>query len=304
MIIEGEGPMPELGESATPPWPATVPVAARPVRLAYHKVMTSSTAKTNGLNNPLLVLGKISAILDCFTLSHPSMTLGEIRQSTGLPTSTVQRLVSNLVAHGFLDREDDSFRIGMKMAYWAAPATRDAPTLKLFAPLLSSLRDLTGETACFFQAEQGYRVCVAMAETHHALRREMHVGKIIPITAGSASHVLLAWSQETVLKDALQSLLDSSDEQALARSQHLEAAVRRTRRDGFSITIGEREDGASGLAAPVFDAVGALVGAVQINGPTLRMPRETCEGWVEDLLTTAERMTRLNGGRFPDEAPR
>ena len=142
-------------------------------------------------------------------------------------------------------------------------------------------------------------MCVAVAETHHALRREMHLGKIIPITAGSASHVLLAWSQEAVLKHALQTLLDSSDEQALARSQHLEAAVRRTRRDGFSITIGEREDGASGLAAPVFDAVGALVGAVQISGPTLRMSRETCEGWVEDLLTTAERMTRLNGGRFP-----
>jgi DNA-binding IclR family transcriptional regulator len=265
--------------------------------------MTSSTAKTNGLNNPLLVLGKISAILDCFTLSHPSMTLGEIRKATELPTSTVQRLVTNLVDHGFLDREDDSFRIGMKMAYWAAPATRDAPTLKLFAPLLSSLRDLTGETVCFFQAEQGYRVCVAMAETHHALRREMHIGKIIPLTAGSASHVLLAWGQETLLQGALQALHHSS-EQASDRSQHLEAAVRRTRRDGFSITIGEREDGASGLAAPVFDPVGSLVGAVQINGPTLRMPRDVCEGWVEDLLTTAERMTRLNGGRFPDEAPR
>jgi DNA-binding IclR family transcriptional regulator len=163
---------------------------------------------------------------------------------------------------------------------------------------------VTGETVCFFQAEQGYRVCVAMAETHHALRREMHIGKIIPLTAGSASHVLLAWGQEVLLSSALQSLLDSPDDQTSARVQHLEAAVRRTRRDGFSITIGEREDGACGLAAPVFDPVGALVGAVHINGPTLRMPREVCQGWVEDLLTTAERMTRLNGGRFPDEAPR
>jgi DNA-binding IclR family transcriptional regulator len=52
----------------------------------------------------------------------------------------------------------------------------------------------------------------------------------------------------------------------------------------------------------VFDSTGALVGAVTISGPTLRMPYAVCEGWVEDLLSTAERMTRLVGGRFPDEA--
>jgi hypothetical protein len=44
---------------------------------------------------PLLVLGKITEILDAFSLSRPSMTLGEIQQATGLPVSTVQRLVSN-----------------------------------------------------------------------------------------------------------------------------------------------------------------------------------------------------------------
>jgi DNA-binding IclR family transcriptional regulator len=246
-------------------------------------------------------LAKISDILDSFSLARPELTLAEIRDSTGLPTSTVQRLVGNLVGHGFIDRVDDRFRIGVRMAYWAAPATRGMEVLDIISPLLKSLRDSTGETTCFFKAEQHYRVCVAMAETRHALRREMHLGKILPLHAGSAGRVLLAWDAElmdAVMRDPLESITDST----ITSSEDLEAAVKQTRADGFAITVGERDDGASGLSAPVFDSAAALVGAVAISGPTLRMSRETCESWVEPLLATAENMTRLIGGRFPGEA--
>ena len=256
---------------------------------------------TNQGPAPLLVLAKISDILDSFSLARPELTLAEIRDSTGLPTSTVQRLVGNLVGHGFIDRADDRYRIGVRMAYWAAPATRGMEVLDIIGPLLKSLRDSTGETTCFFKAEQHYRVCVAMAETRHALRREMHLGKILPLHAGSAGRVLLAWDKElmdAVMRDPLESITDST----ITSSEDLEAAVKQTRTDGFAITVGEREDGASGLSAPVFDSAAALVGAVTISGPTLRMPRETCEDWVEPLLATAENMTRLIGGRFPGEA--
>jgi DNA-binding IclR family transcriptional regulator len=42
-------------------------------------------------------------------------------------------------------------------------------------------------------------------------------------------------------------------------------AVRRT---GWSYTAGDRDTGAAGLSAPVFDAQAQLVGAMTINGPT------------------------------------
>ena len=70
--------------------------------------MTENSPK----QQPLLVLGKITEILDAFSFDRPAMTLGEIQQSTGLPTSTVQRLVTNLVQQGFLDRGGDRIRIG------------------------------------------------------------------------------------------------------------------------------------------------------------------------------------------------
>jgi DNA-binding IclR family transcriptional regulator len=145
---------------------------------------------------PLLVLGKIIEILDPFSLAFPSLTLGEIQQATKLPTSTVQRLVSNMVVQGLLDREGDQIRIGVQMSFGAAAVVKDLDVLSILQPVLNQIRDETTETASFFTVEQNFRVCVAIAETLQALRRDMYIGKVIPLLVGSASRVLLAWNPE------------------------------------------------------------------------------------------------------------
>ncbi|MGW5645291.1 IclR family transcriptional regulator [Saccharopolyspora sp. NPDC003752] len=260
--------------------------------------MATGGDSAGGAQRPLLVLGKIAEILNAFTLRQPSLTLREIQQVTGLPQSTVQRLVTNLVAHGFLDRAEDRFRLGVQMAYWGAAAGKDLDVLGVVNPVLKDLRDATGETACFFRVEGEQRVCVAVAETHHALRRAMSVGDIAPITVGSSGRVLLAWNPglaERVLDAELPRLTEST----VTDRDELHRLIRQTAAEGYAITVGERVDGASGLAAPVFDSAADLIGAVMVHGPTLRMPYEKCVEWVDVLVEHAERITRALGGRYP-----
>ncbi|KAA0115218.1 MAG: transcriptional regulator, IclR family protein [Mycobacterium sp.] len=258
--------------------------------------MSAELSDAASNKKPLLVLGKITEILDAFTLSRPSMTLGELQQATGLPTSTVQRLVTNMAAQGFLDRVGDQVRVGTRMAYWAASAMKDLDILSVLKPVLTELRDVTGETACFFRVEQHYRVCVAIAETRHALRRDMSVGKLIPLHAGSAGRVLLAWNPalaEEILAGPLEPMTDGT----VTSPDELRALIAKAKEDGYAISAGEREGSASGLSAPVFDASGDIVGALMISGPTLRMPLAQCEAWVDLLVGSAERVTRTLGGR-------
>lgn len=249
---------------------------------------------------PLLVLRKITDILDAFSLSRPVLTLAEIRAATKLPPSTVQRLVMNMVESGLLDRSDDVFRVGVRMSYWAAPATQGMDIVATVKPVLLRLRDELGETVCFFQESMGYRVCIAIAETEHLLRRHMHVGRILPLHAGSAGRVLLAWDLE-LAERTLSAGLDPMTESTITDPDDLRRAIKRTRTDGYAITTGERESGASGLSAPVFNAQADLVGALTIMGPALRMPLKLCDHWVEPLLEGAEQITRMIGGRTSDE---
>ncbi|GFG50024.1 IclR family transcriptional regulator [Mycolicibacterium agri] len=263
-----------------------------------HDITTAERAASSSKQQPLLVLGKITEILDAFTLTRPELTLGEIQQATGLPTSTVQRLVSNMVAQGLLDRQGDRIRIGIRMSYWAATALTDLDVLAVVNEVLKEIRDKTGETACFFKVEQNYRVCVAVAETHHALRRHMYVGKVIPLHVGSASRILLAWNPElaeTILSQPLEPMTDYT----ITSPDELRGLIAQAKADGYAITTGEREDSASGLSAPVFDSAGDILGAITISGPTIRMPVSQCEAWVDLAVEYAEKITRTIGGQLP-----
>lgn len=260
--------------------------------------MTRDEGVVSGNHQPLLVLGKITEILDAFTLARPSLTLGEIQQATGFPASTVQRLVTNMVAQGLLDRAGDRIRIGLRMSYWAATAVKGLDLLAIVDPVLREIRDETGETACVFRADHGFRVCVAIAETRHALRRDMYIGKIIPLYAGSAGRILLGWNPE-LAEQVLAAPMEPLTEGTVTSPRELRGLIDRARADGYAISAGEREDSASGLSAPIFDASGAVLAALTISGPTIRMPRQRCEEWVDLLVGYAEQVTRTLGGRIP-----
>lgn len=255
---------------------------------------------TENAASPLLVLKKITSILDAFSLIRPEMGLSEIRGETGLPHSTVQRLVTNMVQEGMLDRRGDQFRIGIRMTHWAAPARQGLDFLELLTPVVRGLRDELGETVCIFRESQGSRVCVALAETRRLLRRAVEVGDIMPLHAGSAGRVLLAWNPELAEK-VYGSGLRSMTELTITDAESLDAAVSKTRADGFAITTGERVSGASGLSAPIFGPQAELYGALTVMGPTMRMPYDVCASWIEPVIAAAAEATRLIGGTLPPE---
>lgn len=245
---------------------------------------------------PLLVLSKIRGILDSFTLAKPLMSLADLRASTGYPTSTVQRLVANLVAEGFLDREGDRYTIGVNFAYWAATAARRLNLVEAAMPILQRLRDETGETAALFRAERMYQVCVAMADTRHALRRELHVGKLLPLHTGSSGRVLLA-GDEALLEKILSGPLERFTPWTVVDPDKLRTYVTSAKRDGYVVTRDEQDEGATGISVPVKGINSAVIGAISIIGPTVRISEDTLQDWVDPLVQGAEELRRLAGQR-------
>lgn len=253
----------------------------------------------NGKQTNLLVLGKITAILDAFTLARPELSLAEIREETKLPASTVQRLVANLVAVGFLDRGDNTYRIGVRMAYWAAPASQGAELVTLAQPELEALRDLVGESVALFRESSGHRVCVALAETRERLRIHMRVGSVFPLHAGSSGRVILARTPG-LLDQVLQGELRPLTTGTITDPDTLVAAVRRAAADQYAMTHDERETGSSGVSAPVYGTRGELLGALNIFGPSSRLTEQRLNELAPTVIEGAERLTRIMGGRHPE----
>jgi DNA-binding IclR family transcriptional regulator len=128
--------------------------------------------------------------------------------------------------------------------------------------------------------EGNERVCVAALEPPAGLRDTVPIGSRLPLTAGSAAKVLLAWAdpelQRTVLGDAM----------------FTERTLAEVRKRGWAQSAGERAAGVASVSAPVRDQQGAVVAAVSVSGPIDRMGRRPGARWAADLVAAADALHR------------
>jgi DNA-binding IclR family transcriptional regulator len=238
------------------------------------------TERTSG-TPPLLVLRKVCQILDCFTVEEPAPTLQQLTRLTGLPASTCQRLVHNLVREGFLDRDGDRYRIGMALVRWAAPGTVE-----------------TGETACLYVRDGAFRTVVAVAETHHVVMRLFKVGMVMPMHAGAPGKVFLAHdpaARAEVLRQGLARFTANTPVDV----EELDRQVERARADGYSAAFSERHEGVGSISAPVFDQAGELAAVLGIGAPTQRVGPGDVGGLAPAVVAAAAGASSALGFRAP-----
>jgi DNA-binding IclR family transcriptional regulator len=199
------------------------------------------------------VLDKAVRVLDAVHAGADS--LAALTTATGLSRATAHRLAVALEVHGLLGRDSAGrWRIGAHLAVLAGTDT----LLERAAPVLARLRDVTGESAQLYRRQGEARLCVAAAERGSGLRDTVPVGVSLPMTAGSAAQVLLAFNGS----------------HPAPGSAFTERTLMDVRRRGWAQSVGEREPGVASVSAPVLDGDGKLVAAISVSGPVERLGRQ------------------------------
>ncbi|UGT56926.1 IclR family transcriptional regulator [Nocardia asteroides] len=219
------------------------------------------------------VLDKAVAVL--YAVADEPCGLNDLCTRTGLPRATAHRLAVGLETHRLLARDGNGlWRPGPALTELSAGATD--PLVEAAGAILPRLREITGESVQLYCRDGNARVCVAALEPPVGLRDTVPVGSRLPLTAGSAAKVLMAWAdpelQRTVLADAV------FGDRALAE----------VRKRGWAQSAAERAQGVASVSAPVRDAAGTVVAAVSVSGPIDRMGRRPGARWAADLVAAAE----------------
>src|SRR3712207_1979020 len=108
-------------------------------------------------------LGRIEAILNCFSTQRPSVSFSEVVQLTGLSKGTVHRMLTNLEERHWLsrDRETKRYALGSNMVRWGALALDSIDVRWLAEPLLQRLHAKTRETVSLYRNDGDRRMKVA-----------------------------------------------------------------------------------------------------------------------------------------------
>lgn len=229
-------------------------------------------------------------LLALFDDSHRSRSVRELIDATGLPKSTVVRLVATLEQRGLLwTGGDGRLTPGGGLLHWARLA-QDAWQLPPEAA--ECLRVLSteagGESSRIYIRQGVSRVCIAQHEGTQQLRHVVRIGEAMPLWAGATGHVLLAGgSDQDLHRAALASGRGADFEAALAERVH------RAADQGWAVSHGEREDGVSAVAAPITAESHRVVAAVGLGGPTNRFTPERVSAFLPVLSKAAERLSEL-----------
>jgi DNA-binding IclR family transcriptional regulator len=229
------------------------------------------------------VLDKAVRVLDC--LAEEPASLATLVARTGLARPTAYRLAVALERHRLLSRDARGrFVLGPRLAELAGTHQGD-PLLAAAGPVLNRLRDTTGESAQLYYRHGDTRRCVAAAERASGLRDTVPVGASLPMTAGSAAQVLLAWEPPAEVKDLLE------------QARFGVAALAGVRRRGWAASVAERESGVASVSAPVHGADGRVVAAVSVSGPIDRLTRSPGRLHAHAVLGAAAALSKAAGFR-------
>jgi len=219
------------------------------------------------------------AVLVLSALEAGPASLAQLVQTTGLARPTAHRLAVALEYHRLVQRDTQGrFILGPRLAELAIAAGEDR-LLAIAQPVLTQLRDLTGESAQLYRRQGDVRVCVAVAERASGLRDTVPVGAALPMTAGSAAQILLAWEEPDRLHRGLRG------------AKFTAAALSSVRRRGWAHSIGEREQGVGSVSAPIRGAGGRVIAAISVSGPLERLTRSPGRLHAAPVVAAAEKIS-------------
>jgi DNA-binding IclR family transcriptional regulator len=245
----------------------------------------------------LQVLERAFAILALFTQEHREWTTTEVARKTALPIPTAHRVLATLCHHGFVVRDSDTkrFRLGWAAVDLGERARVTVDLGRLAAPTLARLAEVTKETALLSTTNERRdgAICLERVESSMALRLSVEPGREVPLHAGASQKVLLAFmaaeEQETVLARPLVKLCRAT----ITDPEFLRSHLTGIRKRGWAISFEENNVGVWGVALPILDRQGNLVGSVGLAGPTARFRRPELATSVRHLRLAALEISRL-----------
>jgi IclR family transcriptional regulator, KDG regulon repressor len=254
----------------------------------------------------LTTVQNAARLLKAFLSRDELLGPSELGRRLGLGKSTVHRLLTTLTAEGLLEQDPRTggYRLGIVM-FELGEAVRVHMDLHAAAgPVLGMLREETRETAQVGVLDRGEVVYVDRLESSHTLRLFTETGRRVPAHCSSSGKVLLAFLPERARADLLNGRpLPALTPDTITDPALLSAELDQVRARGWAEAVNEREIGVASIAAPVRDHRGAVVAAISIGAPIIRLGAAQRRRLARPVMEAGDAVSRRLGWTAPTTAP-
>lgn len=239
------------------------------------------------------MVGRAALLLAVFDLRHPSLGLSEIARRSTLPKATVHRLASQLVDHGFLERDGDRYRLGVLLFELGQRVPRSRVLRDAALPFLEDLFVASRETV-HLAVQLGTDVMyIDKLVGHSSGRTPSQVAGRLPLHCTATGKAILASLPEEELDKYLSRPLVRVTRHTIVVPDVLRADLRTVRGNGWAVEREETLIGYVSVAAPIFDRDGRPLAALSVTAPSRRFDPDR---FGPTVRTAARGLTRVLQG--------
>jgi len=234
------------------------------------------------------------SVIRAFDADHPRLSLSEVAAATGLSRAAARRFLHTLVHLGYMHNNGGRFSLRPKILELGYAYLSSLTLPEVAMPHLEELVEQVRESSSVSELDGEEVVYIARVPTKRIMRVTISVGTRFPAYATSMGRVLLAAKPDDWLDGYFSSVrLRELTDHTITSPAALRQELRKIRSRGWALVDQELEEGLRSLAAPIRDADGTVIAAVNVSTHAGRRSMESLvQELLRPLLSTAERIER------------
>lgn len=250
--------------------------------------MTTTTAEPA---TPSAVIDRVSLLLDAFD-GPGRLTLAQLVRRTGLPRSSVHRMLERLVQLRWLRRDGRDYELGTRLVELGSLAVHQDRLHAAALPMLHELHRATGLVVHLSILDGSDVVYLEKIGAGMGAAVATRIGGRQPAHCTASGKAILAYRGETL--DGFTALARKT-RYSIGSAAQLRPELDKVRGHGVAFDREELQQGIGCVAAPI-GSIGDAVAAVSVSGP---MPRMT----FDQRLVAPVRMTAMGIWRNVENGP-
>ena len=206
------------------------------------------------------------AVLRSFDGEAPRQTLADVARATGLTRATARRLLLTLEHLGYARTDGKHFELTPRVLDIGYSFVASLNLTQIAQPYLEALSEEVAESVSVSVLDDTDIVYVARVPTKRIMTVAIGLGSRFPAYQTSMGRAMLA----ELADDEIVDVFERSDHtrttpNTVTSADELLEHIAAVRADGWCLVDQELEAGVRSLAAPIRDATGAAVAAVNVS---------------------------------------
>jgi len=221
-------------------------------------------------------------------LAEKSGGISDLSRRSGLPTSTVARLLSALEESEVIERIDDGYeyKLGPRILQMASKSNKGETLLAIARPHMVNLVDQLFENTGL-SISSGYEIqYVGQVNCANPVQIRDWTGTRLPMHVVPSGLVILAHWPKKAVQSFLDRKLDRYTPNTVVNKAEIMKRLEKIKEEGFCWCLEEFSEGINSIASPILAENGNVMGALHIHGPSYRFPSDSMKKIVSDLLVT------------------